>query len=172
MRPLPFLIAVFSTTAIAEVPNYDTESGIVSFPTVTVNHQDTYTSVQLYLNPNGTWQILSAERSNSSLDLSGDWQGHATSEAYRGCTASITATLSWEGSQLNGYGSLDGNCLEGGSGQITGSIEGNDINFGVALGSGTRIVFSGTLSDDLQTLTGTYNWPDEDDSGTWSLSLR
>ena len=43
------------------------------------------------------------------------------------------------------------------------------ITFGVAFDDVSQIFYEGELSDDQVTLTGTYDWPDEADYGTWSL---
>lgn len=163
-----------SVSVSANDPNYDTSTGIVTFPRVTVDNGAAFVNVQLLLNPDGTWQILSAEpeATNNTLALSGNWAGTASSSFYPGCTGQISGSLTQNGNELTGSGSLTGNCIGGGSGQITGSINGNNISFGVAFNNNTSINFNGTISSDYRTLSGSYVWPDEDDQGTWSLSMQ
>ncbi len=40
--------------------NFDTSSGVVSIPRITVNNSDVFTGVELLLRPNGTYSILAA----------------------------------------------------------------------------------------------------------------
>lgn len=48
------------------IPNFNTTTNIVTFPKITVNNNITY-SVDLFLNPQGTWSILRADLTQSVL---------------------------------------------------------------------------------------------------------
>ncbi len=160
-----------SMRVFANDPNFDTSTGIVTFPKVTVDNSSTFINVQLFLNPNGAWSILAAEP-ESTLNITGNWNGVGTSSSFLGCNAQITGSLIQNGNELTGTGSLFGNCVSGGQGMVTGLIDGNNITFGIALSNNTNISFNGSISNDHQTLTGTYVWPENNDQGTWSLSLQ
>lgn len=101
--------------------------------------------------------------------VSGSWTGVAISDAYPGCIGQLNGTLTQNDSALSGYGYLTGSCVSG-YGVIKGSVSGNNVYYGMALDNNTTITFIGTISNNQETLTGTYNWPDKNDRGTWSLS--
>ena len=50
--------------ANATDPNFDTKTGIVFMPRVTIDHKDAYTDVELLLNPDNTYEILAATPEN------------------------------------------------------------------------------------------------------------
>jgi hypothetical protein len=107
----------------------------------------------------------------TTVNLTGSWSGSASSTYYPSCGGDISLTLTQVGSSLTGSGSLyNTNCVVGGSGTLSGAISGDNINFGIATGDGTTIYFSGSITNNGNTLSGTYSWPDEDDIGTWSLN--
>ncbi len=58
---LSILIGLFlSLDAQATDPNFDTKTGIVFLPRVTVNNKDPYINVELLLSPDNTYKILTA----------------------------------------------------------------------------------------------------------------
>ncbi len=175
MKYLIFTLLI-STNVFAGDPNFDTSTGIVYFPRVTVNNENAYNNVQLLLDSNGTWDILSATpeppaQEEKTLTINGSWSGSATSESYSGCNAVISGVLSQNGNELTGLGRLDGNCLAGGEGTVVGFIDGNNITFGLAVDDNTNISFSGVISDNYENINGTYIWPAYSDQGKWSLIL-
>ena len=171
MKKIFILLLFVSMSVFADDPDFDTSTGIVTFPRVTVDNSTAFVNVRLLLNPNGTWSILTAEP-EATFNLTGNWNGVATSSIFMGCNGQIEGSLTQNGNKLEGTGSLIGNCIGGGSGIVTGEINGNDISFGLAINSNTTISFSGTISSDYRTLNGSYIWLDENDQGTWSLSLQ
>ena len=108
---------------------------------------------------------------NNTLSLNGDWVGQANSN-IPGCTGELEGSLIQNGNDVTGVGSLTGNCIRGGSGTFTGTIEGDNISFGLLADDRTTINFSGTISGDYRRISGTYIWPDVNANGTFILSLR
>jgi len=158
-------------TAFADEPNFDTSTNIVTLPRVTVDNYSAFTNVQLLLNSNETWSILAAT-AEEILNLNGNWGGTAASSIFVGCTGEISGSLIQNGNNLTGAGTLIGNCIGGGSGEVSGTINGDNISFGLAFNNNTSISFTGVISSDYRTLSGTYIWADENDQGSWSLSLQ
>lgn len=108
---------------------------------------------------------------SDTLSLDGDWVGQADSN-IPGCTGALEGSLIQNGNDVTGVGSLTGNCIRGGAGTFTGKIEGNKVSFGLLADDRTTINFSGTISSDYRTISGTYTWPDENAKGTFTLSLQ
>lgn len=174
MKRIPyFLIIVFSAfpfCALAADPSYSSSTGVVSLPRVTVDNSATYINVELYLNPNGTWQILRADLESASRSLTGSWSGSAISSVYNSCSSSITGQIQQDGTQLTGSVSVNGSC-DSSSGSVSGTIDGKQITFGTYAAGGV-ITFTGTISDDFKTMSGTYTWPSQGDQGTWSVQVN
>jgi hypothetical protein len=106
----------------------------------------------------------------ATVNLTGHWTGSGASIPFPGCTGTLAVDLVQNGNALTGAGTMVGVCLgPPEQGQITGTISGDQITFGVAFDDVSQIFYEGALSDDQVTLSGTYDWPDEDDYGTWSL---
>jgi len=68
------LILIVTNTNAESVPNFNTTKGIVSFPMVTVDNKNTFTNVELLLDSNGQWRVLSAEQEQEQ-SLTGSWRG-------------------------------------------------------------------------------------------------
>ena len=114
--------------------------------------------------------IVTGHPGETTVDLTGHWTGSGASTPFPECTATLTADLVQNGSTLSGAGTLVAACLDQPeSGQITGNVAGTAITFGVALNDVSEIHYQGSLSANQVSLTGTYDWPDEDDWGTWVL---
>ncbi len=75
-RLLLGLFTLISLNVWADDPDYNTTTGIVTFPRVTVNNNTPYINARLLLDPDGTWSILEAELvPKPEFDLTGDWSG-------------------------------------------------------------------------------------------------
>ena len=175
MKKIIILLMFMSPMVFAGDPNLDTSTNIVTFPRVTVDNNTVFTDVQLLLSPDGTWEVKAAVpevEPEETLNLNGNWDGRAVSSKFKGCTGDLSGSLVQNGNNLIGTGSVFGACINGGSGEVNGTIDGNNITFGLAFNDQTSISFTGVVSDDQTTLSGTYNWPDVNDKGTWSLSLK
>ncbi len=117
--------------------------------------------------------LIDGSGGQPGVNLTGRWVGTGSSTAYPGCTASVQADVVQSGDQITGSGQMSGACLGGtDSGQITGTVSGNDIAFGIAFDTESSISYQGQLSADGSVLTGTYDWPDEDDKGNFSLQRQ
>jgi len=174
---LTFLFYLFfmSTNLLASDPNFDTVRGMIyTFPRVTVDNSSAYLNVQVQLNPNGTWSVLNAteeDSETSSIHLSGNWKGRAYSSYYP-CNTELNISMSQTGTSIIGSGSSIGDCTSV-SGSLTAEINGNNISFGLYIADMvSEIRFTGTISADQQSMSGTYSWPDEYDQGTWTLDLQ
>jgi len=170
MKKIFILLLFMSTSVFANDPNFDTSTNIVTFPRVTLNNDTELFNVQILLNPDGTWVTLAAEPRDPVIS---HWDGRVVTNAiFIGCNAQFTTSLTLTGNTFTGPASMLGNCFGGESGAITGEVNGNDLSFQFVLNDNTTIFFSGTISSDYQTLSGSYAWPDKSDEGTWVLYLR
>jgi hypothetical protein len=162
-RLLLGLFTLISLNVWADDPDYNTTTGIVTFPRVSVNNSTSYINAKLLLDPDGTWSILEAELENV-LSLTGDWNGvlNYTEEPFFGmlmtCEAHTQVSLIQSGNELTGQGSLTGDCINehSGNGMITGKINGNEISFEIALDTGV-VNYRGTISHDYSTLSVVLN---------------
>lgn len=107
---------------------------------------------------------------DGSVDLSGTWKGSASSSIFP-CSSQLNLTMSQNGNKLTGSGTSIGNCTSG-SGTLNAEISGSNIFIGFAIGGGSEIKFNGTISGDQRSMSGSYDWPAENDRGTWLLSLQ
>jgi len=69
------LVMIFDANATD--PNYDTTTGIVFMPRVTVNNKDAYINVELLLNPDDTYRILTATPESQAKSYAIGGQGPA-----------------------------------------------------------------------------------------------
>ena len=109
-----------------------------------------------------------APQANTRPSLTGHWLGTGGSTPYPACTGSIDIELVEEGTLLSGSGAINGPC-ESGSGNIEGTTNGLELEMGMAFDDTTVIYYSGTISEDGRTLSGSYSWPELNDFGTWIL---
>jgi hypothetical protein len=116
------------------------------------------------VNLTGTWNVTAMTNSTPNLQNSANDQ---VSCEWKGLL-----TLTQTGTDFTGFANLNlvtGPCLAAISGTVQGSVGGTGsgffINFGVASGPFGTVSFDGTVSDDGQSMQGT--WTNED-SGTWS----
>ena len=117
--------------------------------------------------------IITGSGNDEQINLTGHWTGSGASTPFPVCTATLSVDLLQNGDDLTGTGTMNANCLGGQeSGQIRGTVSGSQINFGVAFDAFSTIYYEGTLANNMVTFSGTYNWPDEDDYGTWTLNRQ
>ena len=74
---ISLLLAIATNVNAKSPPNFNTQTGVVSFPMVTVDYKKTFTDVQLLLDSNGQWQVLSAKQEQEQfvLNVEGIWRG-------------------------------------------------------------------------------------------------
>jgi len=72
--PYLFFLIVITTVNAEIIPNFNSATGIISFPMVTVDNKKTFTGVKLLLDNDGQWKVLSA-KPKQMLDLTGYWKG-------------------------------------------------------------------------------------------------
>jgi len=72
----PYLLSLITITTIdaQTIPNYNSTTGVISFPVVTVDNKTTFTEVELLLDNNGQWKVLSAKQ-EETVNLTGYWKG-------------------------------------------------------------------------------------------------
>lgn len=133
----------------------------------------------------GTMLFISACGSTSdgptrppASSLSGRWEGDwtSTAPAYGG-TARLTAQITQTGNQLTGLVVVvEHFCVSGSS--STGQVAGLQIELTLVGSGGDRTEFTGTLSSDQRTMSGTYQMfggscpalAVSADSGTWTVT--
>ena len=167
-----YICLSLSMSVYASDANLDTSTHIVTFPRVTVDSSSAFVNVQLLLNPDGTYQILSTTpEPEENINLSGNWKGTFQSSAFPGCVTQAELSLNQNGNELAGTWVGDLNCIGSGSGNLIGVISGNNIIFTLNL-NGTEMKANIVLSDDRKIMTGSYSWPDFNDHGTWLISSQ
>ncbi|MCK5828870.1 MAG: hypothetical protein KAH20_01035 [Methylococcales bacterium] len=155
----------------ASVSNYDSLTGIVFFPTVTVNNSTNYNNVKLLLGADGIWSILAAEEEKPEL-FTGDYIGSTTSNISTNFNAPLSGDFTQNGNQLTGEIFID-SMLGSISGNLTGQINGNNVVLVIELlDFASEISFNGTISNDNKTFSGSYQWPALNDTGTWTLTKQ
>lgn len=166
------------TLACAEVPNYDTSSGIVSFPQVSVNDKDKYINTDLLLNPSGTWKIL-AYTPEPLFNLTGEWTGTIYgfynpdwSPTVPCAPISTQISLTQSDGELTGKVKLFGKSCSFPSGLLTGKVIGNEVTFTVETPDYGKTSFSGHLTDDNGLLVGVGNYKPTASQGNWVLFLN
>jgi len=73
-----FFLIVITAVNAQTIPNFNSATGIVSFPMVTVDNKKTFTGVKLLLDNDGQWKVLSADTdtdTEQTVDLTGHWKG-------------------------------------------------------------------------------------------------
>lgn len=95
----------------------------------------------------------------------GEWQS-SSGNAMRG---TWTATLIRSGGDMGGTITLKGSPLFAG-GDVTGSIENDEVVLGVLAEGDHRAAFKGTLTDGK--VSGEWDLPAISDHGTWSGTLQ
>ncbi|MEC4676054.1 MAG: hypothetical protein VST72_03900 [Nitrospirota bacterium] len=98
---------------------------------------------------------------SSNVDISGSWSGTWASSVYT-LDDTFDTTITQQGSILSGSINVPYISLAGAD--LKGTIDGRTITFGDIAG---LITFTGTVSQDATTLSGTYVIPSESDNGTW-----
>ena len=152
-------------------PNYDTSTGIVIFPRVTVNNSTAYNNVQLLLGTNGIWSILAAEQEELA-SLTGSYTGSTNSNVSPLYNAPVLSNITQNGNQLTGDVSIS-NMLGSVNGSMTGEIDGSNVTLTIDLPTLTsKVSFNGLISNDNKTLSGSYEWPAINDTGTWLLTKQ
>lgn len=153
-------------------PDYNSSTGIVIFPKVTVNNSTAYKNVQLLLGTDGIWSILAAEQEELSSSLTGNYAGATTSNVSASFNAPIIGNLTQDGNQVSGDVTLT-SMLGSINGNLTGEVDGSDITLVIDFPSlSSQISLNGVISDDNTTLSGSYEWPAFSDNGTWSLTKQ
>ncbi len=153
------------TENIENDPNFNSTTHIVNFPRVTVDNQIVYSDVQLLLSPEGTWRILQSEIINNNVN--GGWNGSAIDSGnplsmnIETCLLETTITLIQNDNELTGIGAIS-ECelagIAGGTGNIQGTIAGNNIFFEIHLED--RIIgYSGIANTDHLILSTPSVWP-------------
>lgn len=113
----------------------------------------------------------------TTFDLTGTWTGGARSTVFTGCNASLELNFVQTSDQLSGSGSATvtasspAECGPGEmtSGQLGGTVSGNQINAGLVSNSSGSVNYSGTIADSGEMISGTYTAPSVGDSGTWQV---
>jgi len=165
-----FICLLLSIKIYASDPNLDTSTHIVTFPRITVDNDSTFVNVQLLLNSDGTYQILSSTP-ETSVDLSGSWKGTLPSTSFSSCFTDAEFTLKQDGNKLSGKWRGHSICIGSGGGDVVGIINGNNIEFTLYI-NGSEIKANVTVADDQRTMSGSYVWLDLKDYGNWSTSLQ
>lgn len=116
------------------IPNFNTTTNIVTFPKVTVNNNITY-SVDLFLNPQGTWSILRADLTQSVLAKNATETGNVQQNMrFPGQWALKESPLfyNWHrfyDPETGRYITSDPIGFEGGDSNMFGYVLSNPINF-------------------------------------------
>lgn len=104
-----------------------------------------------------------------AIDVTGTYQLSIV-DTIDNCMFTGSAALNQSGASFTGFASLtlvSGGCPSSLSGSVTGTLSGNMITFGLASGGFGTVNFTGTVSDDGNFMSGTWNTGD-DAEGTWS----
>jgi hypothetical protein len=121
---------------------------------------------------------IEAPAPDDTFDLTGAWTGTAQSTAFPGCNARLELNFTQTGNQLSGSGTATVTqdspeiCGPGDStsGQLSGSVNGNQINAGLASNTSGTVSYTGTIAADGLTIAGNYSAPSVGDSGTWQVT--
>jgi hypothetical protein len=105
-----------------------------------------------------------------SEGVTGQWVGKASSAIYP-CAGDLSVSLQQSGAALTGSmeylnPQAGAQCIPSVSDGITGKISGNSITFGLSNHAG--FTYQGTVSG--SSMSGTWDWPNIRDSGTWVLN--
>lgn len=108
-----------------------------------------------------------------TIDINGTYQLTVV-DTFDNCTATGTLTVTQSGASFTGLATLTvisavGCPPSSGSGSVTGTLSGNTIDLGFASGTFGTDTFTGTVSNDGNFLSGTWN-STGDPFGTWSAS--
>jgi hypothetical protein len=112
-------------------------------------------------------------KSRADIDISGTWSG----DWFRsdgGEEGTLRATLTQSDSSLKGEMTFTSTTFSYSQDTaITGSVKGNDVVFGMAIGdsdgSEVTIDFNGTVSEDAKRMEGTYSMS-TGYTGTWNVT--
>ncbi len=119
-------------------------------------------SCTLTMNANKACTAEFSQVETPSVDMTGVWEG--SYEGNDGSSGQICVELQQTGNNLSGNLYIQG---EGLVGSVTGTLNGNNIEFGVAAG----VQYSGTVSSDGNSANGTYDEDNDNNSdGTWSIT--
>ena len=122
----------------------------------------TNTSCSITMDSNKNCSAEFAEAQTPSVDMTGVWEGSYTGND--GSTGQICVELQQTGNNLSGSLYIQGQGL---AGSVTGTLSGNNIEFGIAAG----VQYSGTVSSDGNSASGTYDENgDGTDDGNWSIT--
>ena len=146
---------VVGASQIASVDTQDSSRGAESFPW------------ELYL---PSIQGTEAKPLPNSDGVTGQWVGKAASAIYP-CAGDLSVSLKQSGTALTGSvqylnPQAGAQCIPSVSDGITGTIQENSITFGLSNYAG--FTFKGTVSG--TSMSGTWDWPNIPDSGTWFLN--
>lgn len=110
--------------------------------------------------------------SQKTIDVTGTWSGDWW-RSDGGEEGTLTAALTQSGSSLSGNMTFTSTTFSYSKDTtVSGSVEGNEIIFGMAIGGNDKIVtidFEGTISEDGNQMSGTYSMS-TGYTGTWSVT--
>ncbi len=110
--------------------------------------------------------------SSGTTDVTGTWSGNWW-RSDGGEEGTLTATLTQSGSSLSGNMTITSTTFSYSQDTtVSGSVEGNDVVFGIAIGgngSTVTIDFEGTVSEDGNQMSGTYSMS-TGYTGTWTVT--
>lgn len=110
--------------------------------------------------------------SQKTIDVTGTWSGDWW-RSDGGEEGTLAAALTQSGSSLSGNMTFTSTTFSYSKDTtVSGSVEGNEIVFGMAIGGNDSIVtidFEGTISEDGNQMSGTYSMS-TGYTGTWSVT--
>ncbi len=110
--------------------------------------------------------------SQETLDLTGTWSGDWW-RSDEGEEGTLTVALTQSGSSLSGDMTFTSTTFSYSQDTtVSGTVEGNDVVFGMAIGGNGSIVtidYEGTVSEDGDQMSGTYSMS-TGYTGTWSVT--
>ena len=131
----------------------------------------TFLSISVLLLAACTAPIITTP-SQKTVDVTGMWSGDWW-RSDGGEEGTLTSTLTQSGSSLSGNMTFTSTTFSYSKDTIvSGSVEGNEIVFGMAIGGNDKIVtidFEGTISEDGNQMSGTYSMS-TGYTGTWSVT--
>lgn len=105
----------------------------------------------------------------SDADLAGHWTGRWQNSSPNSATGTFTLDWSEKGSDLSGIINIDNTpCLS--SGSVIGSLDGDQITFGVVSGE-TTVDYTGAVNED-GSMSGTYSTTCGNARGAWQAARQ
>jgi len=107
------------------------------------------------------------------VNLQGTWNSITQSIVSPECLTNSTMQVTQVGNTLTGKGTFTENCLGVGSGtfSLTGEIKGKSVFYTLTSGN-FQISFEGEVSEKFNSMSGTYEWPDTQEKGTWTTEYE